>query len=81
MGDWKILGIEQPKAELFKRKIQSTNNPYFHFIRLNLEDVEALNTLFEKEKFDVVCHLAAQAGVRYSLEIPKLILKVISLDF
>ena len=40
------------------------------FIKLDLEDKEAMERLFHKEKFDAVCHLAAQAGVRYSLENP-----------
>ena len=42
----------------------------YQFIRLNLEDRKNLFELFEREKFDLVCHLAAQAGVRYSLENP-----------
>ncbi len=42
----------------------------FSFVRMNLEDREALPLLFQNEKFDVVCNLAAQAGVRYSLEKP-----------
>ena len=37
---------------------------------MNLEDREKLNKLFEVEKFDKVCNLAAQAGVRYSLQNP-----------
>jgi UDP-glucuronate 4-epimerase len=37
---------------------------------MKLEDREQLNRLFENEKFDKVCNLAAQAGVRYSLENP-----------
>jgi UDP-glucuronate 4-epimerase len=37
---------------------------------MNLEDRKQLNQLFEQEKFDKVCNLAAQAGVRYSLENP-----------
>jgi len=37
---------------------------------MNLEDREQLNQLFEQEKFDKVCNLAAQASVRYSLENP-----------
>ncbi len=37
---------------------------------MNLEDREPLMELFEKEKFDKVCNLAAQAGVRYSIENP-----------
>ncbi len=42
----------------------------FRFIKLNLEDKESLPKLFEAEGFDYVCNLAAQAGVRYSLEQP-----------
>ena len=50
--------------------IQSAVYPNYRFISLNIEDNEALQRLFEKEKFDRVCHLAAQAGVRYSIENP-----------
>lgn len=35
-------------------------------------DEHFLDTLFSREKFDVVCHLAAQAGVRYSFENPQI---------
>jgi len=46
--------------------------PYddFTMVRLSLEDRAGMDALFEKEKFDKVVHLAAQAGVRYSLENP-----------
>lgn len=42
----------------------------FVFIKLNIEDREYLPKIFEKYKFDIVCNLAAQAGVRYSIEKP-----------
>ena len=42
----------------------------YTFIKMNLEDKESLLALFEREKFDIVVNLAAQAGVRYSLENP-----------
>lgn len=42
----------------------------YRFIKSNLEDRSALFSLFETEKFDAVCHLAAQVGIRYSLENP-----------
>jgi len=58
------------EAEKWYNKIQSTKYPNYSFIRMNLEDREQLHKLFEEEKFDVVCNLAAQAGVRYSLENP-----------
>lgn len=40
------------------------------FVQLDLTEKEAIDRLFETEKFDRVCHLAAQAGVRYSLTNP-----------
>ncbi len=46
-------------------------DPRFSFHRLDLEDTEAVGELFRQERFDVVVNLAAQAGVRYSLENPR----------
>lgn len=42
----------------------------FRFIRLDIEDGKEVENLFAAERFDVVCHLAAQAGVRYSIDNP-----------
>ena len=42
----------------------------FSMVRIDLADREAMEALFAKEKFDKVIHLAAQAGVRYSIENP-----------
>lgn len=42
----------------------------FRFIKMDLADREAISELFKAEGFDRVIHLAAQAGVRYSLENP-----------
>src|SRR5436190_7183717 len=42
----------------------------FEFVRTTLADPEAMNQLFDRCEFDRVIHLAAQAGVRYSLERP-----------
>ena len=42
----------------------------FHFILMDIVDRDAMAELFAREKFDRVVHLAAQAGVRYSLENP-----------
>ena len=43
----------------------------FTFIRLSLEDDPAMERLFEEGRFDIVIHLAAQAGVRYSIDHPR----------
>jgi UDP-glucuronate 4-epimerase len=58
------------KAEQWYTNVQSTKYPNYSFMRMNLEDREQLMQLFEQEKFDKVCNLAAQAGVRYSLQNP-----------
>ncbi|WP_405237719.1 NAD-dependent epimerase [Lentisalinibacter orientalis] len=42
----------------------------FRFVKISLEDRPAMDKLFAEEGFDRVVHLAAQAGVRYSLENP-----------
>lgn len=42
----------------------------FTFLKIDLADREAMRALFGNYKFDVVIHLAAQAGVRYSIENP-----------
>ena len=49
---------------------RSGRYPLYRFVRMNLEDRERLPELFAREKFDRVINLAAQAGVRYSLENP-----------
>lgn len=67
----KQLGIDSDKAIQFNQKVESTSQNNFSFIRMNLEDREQLPKIFEEEQFEVVCNLAAQAGVRYSLENPE----------
>jgi UDP-glucuronate 4-epimerase len=58
-------------AEEFAKVLQSEKFPNYRFVRLDLENHEELGRLFEQEKFCAVCHLAAQAGVRYSLRNPR----------
>ena len=68
----KELGINQKDAENYNLLANSfISNTDFSFIKMNLEDRENLPILFKQQKFDVVCNLAAQAGVRYSLENPE----------
>ncbi|WP_086477897.1 NAD-dependent epimerase [Arenibacter amylolyticus] len=67
----KELGIDRKKSEKFNELSNSEIYPSsFSFVRLNLEDRVLLPQLFKQQNFDVVCNLAAQAGVRYSLENP-----------
>jgi UDP-glucuronate 4-epimerase len=62
-----IQSLSEGENILYNELIVSMKNPKYRFIKLNLEDKENLDQLFETEKFDAVCNLAAQAGVRYSL--------------
>jgi len=54
----------------YGKKIKSSVLSGYDFVKLDLTDSEALNSLFSTENFDCVCNMAAQAGVRYSLEKP-----------
>ncbi len=63
------LGINQDEVKE-NTLVQSHSYPKHKFIKANLEDADTLNNLFKTEKFDAVCNLAAQAGVRYSIENP-----------
>ena len=66
------LGIQMGAATVFAEITTSTlHGPNMQFIRLNLEDREALPKVFKTFNFDMVCNLAAQAGVRYSIENPE----------
>ncbi|MFR9540367.1 MAG: NAD-dependent epimerase [Rikenellaceae bacterium] len=68
-GRLQQLGIEQIKADWYKF-VTSTIYDKLKFIRMNLEDTQAMQMLFANEGFDAVVNLAAQAGVRYSIENP-----------
>ena len=46
-------------------------HPGFRFVKMDVADRQGMAQLFADEKFDRVIHLAAQAGVRYSLQNPQ----------
>ena len=52
------------------KQIHSKNNQ-FKFYKIDILEYKILEKVFEENNFDYVIHLAAQAGVRYSLENPK----------
>jgi len=52
------------------RLVRHVDHPNYTHIRMSLEDRDAMETLFKRENFDSVANLAAQAGVRYSIENP-----------
>ena len=63
------LGIDKNTVDWYKF-VQSNTSEQFRFVRINLEDKQAMRMLFANESFDKVVNLAAQAGVRYSIENP-----------
>ena len=68
-GRLKELGID--KNEIVENKKNYSKKYDKHsFYKMELEDKNAMEELFKTEQFDAVCNLAAQAGVRYSLENP-----------
>jgi len=62
-------GINRDKADS-KEMVRSEKYPGYLFKKMNLEDRNMMEKVFSEEKVDKVCHLAAQAGVRYSLTNP-----------
>jgi UDP-glucuronate 4-epimerase len=67
-GRLKDLGFQ---AAAGTAELQSARYPNLSFRKLDLTDAEALQSLFAAGRFDLVLHLAAQAGVRYSLTNPQ----------
>ena len=64
------------KSHKLKRfEVLKKGSKTFKFTKLDITDHSKLNKYFRKNKFDYVIHLAAQAGVRYSIENPQTYLK------
>jgi len=63
------VGIEEKDIE-YNKFVQSNKYSNYRFLKLDITDRENLQTLFQEEHFDKVMNLAAQAGVRYSIENP-----------
>lgn len=80
INDYYDVGVKHGRLERagismfdvdYGKVVQSATNPNYRFVQLKLEDKEGIDSLFAAEKFDAVCNLAAQAGVRYSLQNPQ----------
>ncbi|KID57938.1 protein CapI [Pseudoalteromonas luteoviolacea] len=69
-----VVGIDNINdyydVELKHARLNRIKDSRFTFIKLDIADREATADLFKREQFDRVIHLAAQAGVRYSIENP-----------
>ena len=69
-----VVGIDNINdyydVKLKESRVEQLESPSFTFYKLDLADRDGMAKLFETEQFERVIHLAAQAGVRYSLENP-----------
>jgi len=73
-GRLSVSGIQ--KEEIHEQaRVQSNVHRNYSFVKADLADDEFLLELFNRENFEAVINLAAQAGVRYSLTNPKAYLK------
>ncbi len=70
-----VIGIDNINdyydVRIKEDRLKSIGTTNFTFYKINLEDESAMDEIFENEKPQVVINLAAQAGVRYSLENPR----------
>jgi UDP-glucuronate 4-epimerase len=64
LNDYYDTGLKDARLNLLEA------HPGFRFVQASLEDRPTMATLFSDERFDMVANLAAQAGVRYSLQNP-----------
>lgn len=69
-----VVGIDNINdyydVSLKHARLERITHPQFRFIEMDIADRPAVEKLFSDEQFDRVIHLAAQAGVRYSIENP-----------
>lgn len=67
----KELGIDKSESSIKLLECQSKKHKNLRFKKLDIVNDYELEKLFKVENFDKVCHLAAQAGVRYSITHPR----------
>jgi UDP-glucuronate 4-epimerase len=69
-----VVGIDNINdyydVSLKDARLKRAEHESFQFLKIDLADREAMAALFAEQQFDRVIHLAAQAGVRYSIENP-----------
>ncbi len=70
--DYEVIGLDNLNdyydVELKKSRLKELKkNNYFSFYKVDLNNLKKVNAFFQKHEFKKIVHLAAQAGVRYSL--------------
>ena len=87
--NFKIIGIDNLnnyyevslKKNRLKNILNNSNDKNFKFYSIDIRDQKSIKSIFSKEKPNVVIHLAAQPGVRYSLINPRLYLETNIMGF
>jgi UDP-glucuronate 4-epimerase len=69
LNDYYSVKLKNKRLNILKK------NKNFHFKKIDIENKKKLNNFLNKKKIDIIYHLAAQAGVRYSLVNPESYLK------
>jgi UDP-glucuronate 4-epimerase len=72
----RVVGIDNLNdyydVSLKQHRIDQLTSDRFHFVKMDLEEVPAVERLFDQHAFDGVLNLAARAGVRYSMANPQI---------
>lgn len=70
MNDYYDVSLKEYRLQQIDAYVKSHPECTYRFIKGNIADKSLIDSLFEEEHFDIVVNLAAQAGVRYSIENP-----------
>ena len=70
VNDYYDVSLKEYRLGLIEAAARKNPKVSWHFVRGNLADKELVDALFSEYRFDIVVNLAAQAGVRYSIDHP-----------
>ena len=70
LNDYYDPSLKEYRLRVIEEAFASTGHLEYTFVKGDIADRELVNRLFDEYKFDIVVNLAAQAGVRYSIENP-----------
>ena len=72
INDYYDPQLKKDRLDVLERLVEEHKcSDRYHFVKLDISDAKSLEDIFQKFSFEIVINLAAQAGVRYSLENPK----------
>lgn len=70
MNDYYDVSIKEYRLKQIDELLKANLTNTFEFVKGNIADKKLIDSLFEKNRFNIVVNLAAQAGVRYSIVNP-----------